>query len=101
MISVLEEWDGRCGSVLGEIEEKIREVRRKAQEGRRREGENERQISRLMEEGGKGKVVGKRGVVEEVGEEMDIDDAVGGGRTRTSKRGGKFMGLGKRFGGGG
>jgi len=37
MVRVLEEWDGRCEGVLGELEMKVREVRRKAGERRRRE----------------------------------------------------------------
>ncbi len=100
MLSVLEDWDNRCGSVLGEIEGQVREIRRKAQEQRKREAEHEKAVAKRMGENddGKGKL-GKRGGGEE-GDEMDIDD--GGRRLRGAKRGGGNIlgGLGRRFGGG-
>jgi len=37
MVKVLEEWDARCEGVLGELETKVRGVRTKAGERRRRE----------------------------------------------------------------
>ena len=100
MVSVLEDWDGRCVSVLGEIEGQVREIRRKAQEQRKRETEHEKAVAKKMgeSEDGKGKL-GKRGGGDE-GDEMDIDEA--GRRLRSSKRGaGNFLGgLGRRLGGG-
>ena len=100
MVSVLEDWDGRCVSVLGEIEGQVREIRRKAQEQKRRETEHEKTVAKRMgeNEDGKGKL-GKRGGGEE-GDEMEIDE--GGRRSRGAKRGGgNFLGgLGRRLGGG-
>ncbi|KAL9138706.1 MAG: hypothetical protein Q9175_000061 [Cornicularia normoerica] len=100
MVSVLEDWDIRCVSVLGEIEEQLREIRRKAQEQRKRETEHEKAVAKKMgeNEDGKGKL-GKRGGGEEA-DEMDIDE--GGRRLRGAKRGGgNFLsGLGRRLGGG-
>lgn len=101
MVSVLEDWDRRCETVLRELEGQVRDVRRKAQDWRRREAEHEKAVAKKMGEAddGKGKL-GKRGGEE--GGEMDIDDG-GGGRTRGAKRGGgKFLGgPGRRLGGGG
>ena len=100
MVSVLEDWDSRCLSVLGEIEGQVREIRRKAQEQRKRETEHEKAVAKRMgeNEDGKGKL-GKRGGGEE-GDEMDIDE--GGRRPKGAKRGGgNFLGgLGRRLGGG-
>lgn len=101
MVRVLEDWDSRCVSVLGELEAQVREVMRGAQEKRKRELEHERAVAKAMGDGeGKGKL-GKR-VVGIGGEEMDLDDG-NGGRTRGAKRGGgNFLGgIGKRLGGGG
>lgn len=100
MVSVLEDWDSRCVNVLGEIEGQIREIRRRAQEQRKRETEHEKAVAKKMgeSEDGKGKL-GKRGGGEEA-DEMDIDE--GGRRLRGAKRGGgNFLGgLGKRLGSG-
>ena len=100
MVSVLEDWDSRCVSVLGEIEGQVREIRRKAQEQRKKETEHEKAVAKRMgeNEDGKGKL-GKRGGGEEA-DEMDIDE--GGRRLRGAKRGGgNFLGgLGRRLGGG-
>ena len=100
MVSVLEDWDSRCVSVLGEIEGQVREIRRKAQEQKRRETEHEKTVAKRMgeNEDGKGKL-GKRGGGEE-GDVMEIDD--GGRRSRGAKRGGgNFLGgIGRRLGGG-
>ena len=100
MVSVLEDWDSRCVSVLGEIEGQVQTVRRKAQEQRKRETEHEKAVAKKMGENddGRGKL-GKRGGGEEA-DEMDIDE--GGRRLRSTKRGGgNFLGgLGKRLGGG-
>lgn len=102
MVSVLEDWDSRCVSVLGEIEGQIREIRRKAQAQKKREVEHEKAVAKKMgdNEDGKGGKLGKRGGGEEA-EEMDIDE--GGRRLRGAKRGGggNFLGgLGRKFGGG-
>lgn len=89
-------------TVLGEIEGQIREVRRKAQELKRREVEHEKAFGKAVGDGeGKGKL-GKRGGLGEDGEdEMDLDDG-GKGRLRGAKRGGgNFLGgFGRRLGGG-
>lgn len=109
MVAVLEDWDSRCVSVLAEIEEQVIEVRRKAQEVRRRELENEKAVEKAMEtesEKGKGKSAGKRGAREVVdrdgaggegGDEMDVDEAGGRGTKRGSKRGGKIAGIAKKW----
>lgn len=80
MVSVLEDWDSRCMCVLDEIEGQVREIRRKAQEQRKRETEHEKAVAKKMgeNEDGKGKL-GKRGGGEEA-DEMDIDE--GGRRLR-------------------
>ena len=100
MVSVLEDWDSRCVSVLGEIEGQVREIRRKAQEQKRRDTAHERTVAMRMGENeeGNGKL-GKRGGGEE-GDEMEIDE--GGRRSRGAKRGGgNFLGgLGRRLGSG-
>ena len=100
LVSVLEDGDRRCVSVLGEIEGQVREIRRKAQEQKKRDTEHEKAVARRMgeTEDGKGKL-GKRGGGEEA-DEMDIDE--GGRRLRGAKRGGgNFLGgLGRRLGGG-
>ena len=100
MVSVLEDWDSRCVTVLREIEGQVREIRRKAQEEKKRETEHEKAVAKRMgeNEDGKGKL-GKRGGGEEA-DEMDIDE--GGRRLRGAKRGGgNFLGgLGRRLGGG-
>ena len=95
MVSVLEDWDSRCVSVLGEIEGQVREIRRKAQEQRKRDTEHEKAVAKKMGDNEDGK---KRGGEE--AEEMDIDE--GGRRLRGAKRGGgNFLsGLGRRLGGG-
>ena len=95
MVSVLEDWDSRCVSVLGEIEGQIREIRRKAQEQRKRDTEHEKAVAKKMGDNEDGK---KRGGEE--AEEMDIDE--GGRRLRGAKRGGgNFLsGIGRRLGGG-
>ncbi|KAM0797809.1 hypothetical protein BDR22DRAFT_809856 [Usnea florida] len=95
MVSVLEDWDSRCVSVLGEIEGQVREIRRKAQEQRKRDTEHEKAVAKKMGDNEDGK---KRGGEE--AEEMDIDE--GGRRLRGAKRGGgNFLsGIGKRLGGG-
>lgn len=74
MVRVLEEWDGRCEGVLGELEMKVREVRRKAGERRRREEAYEGVV---MERGGE---EGKVGGTKREGE---------GEEGRRGKRGGK------------
>ena len=95
MVSVLEDWDSRCVSVLGEIEGQVREIRRKAQEQRKRDTEHEKAVAKKMGDNEDGK---KRGGEE--AEEMDIDE--GGRRLRGAKRGGgNFLsGIGRRLGGG-
>lgn len=113
MVTVLEDWNARCVGVLAEIEAQVADVRRKAQEARKREVENERALERALEDSwrDKGKAGGKRGAKDvvggdgggtaEAGEEMDVDEAAPGKmRTRATKRGGgRLVGLAKRFGG--
>lgn len=105
MISVLEDWDSRCVDVLGELEERVMDVRRKAAEQRKRELENEKAVEKAMgEDGGRGKAVGKRGARDEEngteggGDVMDVDEGAGRGRPRNAKRGGRFAGIGKKMG---
>lgn len=111
MVAVLDDWDGRCVSVLAEIEGQVQDVRRNAAERRRKQLEGERAIEKAMGEEGakdKGKAAGKRGAAdgENVGgydvegaEEMDVDDVLVRGGVRNAKRGGgRFGGLGKRLG---
>ena len=101
LIAVLDDWDARCVAVLSDIEHQVAEIKRKAQEVRRREVENERAIERALgEEGAKvsGKTVGKRGVRDkddgafgaDGGDEMDLDDSLRRGRPKGAKRGGFF-----------
>lgn len=109
MIAVLEDWDSRCVGVLAQIEGQVVEVRRKAQDVRRRELENEKAVEKAMEgesEKGKGKSAGKRGAREVVdrdgpggegGDEMDVDEAGGRGTKRGMKRGGKIAGIAKKW----
>lgn len=104
MVRVLEDWDSRCVTVLGEIEGQVRDVRRRAQEARRREAEHDKAFTKAVGDGdgkdGKGKS-GKRGGVNEEGDEMELEEG-SGGRTRGAKRGGSnFLGgIGRRLGGG-
>ena len=102
MVSILEEWDSRCVTVLADLEGQVREVRRKAQEQRKREAEHEKAVAKAMGEGGDGKgKLGKRGGEEE-GDEWEVDEG-GVGRIRVAKRGGGklFGGFGRKLGGGG
>lgn len=92
---VLEDWDRRCVTVLGEIEGQVREVRRKALETKRRKGANEKAIAKAMGDK-ETRASGKR--VQGEGEEMDVDEGIAG-RTRNAKRGGGiFRGLGRKSG---
>ncbi|KAL2039259.1 hypothetical protein N7G274_007927 [Stereocaulon virgatum] len=97
MVSTFEDWDSRCVSVLADLEDQIREVKRKASNQRQRQAAHDLAVMKAMGEGGEGKgkgQLGKRGGGQEEGEEMDVDQE-GGGRTRGAKRGGaKFGGLG-------
>lgn len=93
MVHILEDWESRCVDVLTELEEQVRDVRRKAITQRKREDANEKAVAKAMDE--KGKIVGKRGFGDE-GDEMELDDGIGG-RTRNAKKGsGKLMGFGRR-----
>jgi hypothetical protein len=96
MVSVLENWDDRCVSVLAEIEGQVRDVRRKAMESRRREEAHAKAVEKAMYDGEK--KGGKRGGEEEEIEYMDENT---GRKTRGAKRGGGniFNGIGKRLGG--
>ena len=109
MVAVFDDWDGRCVSVLAEIESHIRDVRKSAAERRRREKEHESNVEKAMDDeasrGDKGKSGGKRGVGEtesgegydvDRGEAMEVDETLGRGGQRNAKRGGRFGGLGKR-----
>lgn len=102
---MLEDWDNRCVDVLGELEERVRDVRKKAAEQRRRELVNEKAVEKAVgEDKGKG-AGGKRGVrdeengVEGGGDLMEVDEGVGRGRPKNAKRGGRFAGIGKKSGG--
>lgn len=105
-------------SVLADIENQIRGVRRGAGEVWRREMENEKAVEKAMgekamgekamgEKEEKGKVAGKRGARDkegdgEWGDEMDVDEGAGRGRARGAKRGGgggRFAGFAKKLGG--
>ncbi|KAL8731948.1 MAG: hypothetical protein Q9166_003080 [cf. Caloplaca sp. 2 TL-2023] len=100
LISTLGTWNGRCVSVLDELETQIKEVRQKALEKRKREQRDEAAIERLVEQATKekGKAGGKRAAQEAVGgtgpamgdghDEMDLDEKSGPGRSRGAKRGG-------------
>lgn len=95
MISVLNEWDQRCVHVLSELDDQVKEVKRRALKARRREEANEKATAKLMEDkDSKSKGGGKRGVGEE-GDDMDIDEGGGGLRSRNIKKGGSFF---KNFG---
>lgn len=112
LVAVLEDWDLRCDSVLAEIEAHVVQVRRAAQETRRREIDNEKAVERAMGEDGwkdKGRGAGKRGAREAVdrdggtadgGDEMDVDEGGSGrGRPRAPKRGGggRMAGMAKKW----
>lgn len=111
MVAVLDDWDKRCVGVLREIERQVMEVRRKAEEARARDLEDERAYERAMESDGKdkGKAAGKRGArdaadrdstIADGGDEMDVDEGAGKGRSRATKRGGgRFVGIAKKLSG--
>lgn len=111
MIAVLDDWDGRCGSVLQDLEGRVAAIREKAVERRKRQEGFERARergraeleARITGSGGAGR--GKRGARDGgllgEGEEMNIDEGAGRGRPRNAKRGGRFggPGMGKKSGG--
>lgn len=111
MVAVLDDWDKRCIGVLWEIEQQVKEVRRKAEEVRLRDIENEKAFERALEHDGKdkGKAAGKRGArdpadresgLADGGDEMDVDEGAGRGKPRATKRGGgRFAGIAKKLGG--
>lgn len=112
IVAVLDDWNGRCVSVLAEIEGQVTEVRRRAADRRRREKEHERILEKAMADDrtskDTGKAGGKRGAGEagngegydvDQGDMMDVDETLGRGGQRNAKRGGRFAGLGKRLGG--
>lgn len=101
LVSVLEDWDSRCVSVLGELEQQVVAVRQKALERKRREARDEAAMEKLMEAEEKKEKGGKRSA-KEVGngdagpdgdDGMDVDPRAGKGRFRGPKRGGRaFLG---------
>lgn len=110
MVRVLEDWDARCIDALGDIEARIRQVRKRAVEDRRREIENEKAVEQAMGEEHEviPKAPGKRGAGDkddadgkgEAGDEMDIDEESGRGRPRGAKRGGgRLTGFAKKLSG--
>ena len=114
LVAILEDWNGRCVSVLSEIEGQIRDVRVRAAQRKRREAEHQAVFEKAAAEENlkdRGKAVGKRGMGDtetsggttgENGEVMEVDEVIGRGGQRNAKRGGKFGplgGLGKRLGG--
>ena len=97
MVSVLEDWDRRCGDVLAEIEGQVRDVRVRARERRRVEGEYEVLVERAGKEEEMRRKRGAGGVEEGIVEGGEGEER--GGRTRGAKRGGGgFVGFGKRNG---
>ncbi|KAL9610271.1 MAG: hypothetical protein Q9167_005016 [Letrouitia subvulpina] len=99
LVSVLEDWDSRCVSVLEELEQQVMAVRQKALERKRREARDEAAMEKLMEaeekkeRGGKrsAKEVGNGDVGPDGDDSMDVDPRAGKGRFRGSKRGGKAL----------
>ncbi|KAL8786340.1 MAG: hypothetical protein Q9213_002837 [Squamulea squamosa] len=100
LISTLDTWNGRCVSVLDDLETQIKEVRQKASERRKREQRDEAAVEKLVGQAlkEKGKAGEKRGAQEAVGgggavagggnDGMDLDEKAGPGRPRGAKRGG-------------
>ena len=102
LISTLDDWNARCVSVLGELEDQIEGVRQKAIKKRQREQRDEAALDKLVSSkdtsNDKGKSGGKRGAQEAIGgrgvfggeggEEMDLDQGRLGGRSKGVKRGG-------------
>lgn len=103
-------------SVLDNLENQVREVKQKALERRKREVRDEQAVEAEVKKGSglrfqeeKGKVLGgKRGAQEvggpmiggDRGDAMELDGALGGGKTRGAKRGGSgggIKGAAKRF----
>lgn len=87
LIQTLEEWDGRCGDVLKEIDAQIAQVKADARARRKREKRAEELFEKEME-----KALSE--FVEKVGggggDEMDVDVAVGGaGGVRLGRSGPK------------
>ncbi|KAI9850555.1 MAG: hypothetical protein M1838_005477 [Thelocarpon superellum] len=95
MVAALDEWDGRCTSILADLESQIKQIRVRAADRRRRKVELAAAVDRAVQSTGGGatdKGVGKRaaadreggGLGEQVslgGEYMDVDgggDATGG-----------------------
>ena len=84
-MGVLEDWDNRCGEVLGELEERVGEVRRRAVGERRREEARRGGVQRAMDKGEKREGEGEGGE----GERKSLRSAVWiGGRGRGRKGGG-------------
>ncbi|KAL8768048.1 MAG: hypothetical protein Q9209_005591 [Squamulea sp. 1 TL-2023] len=100
LISTLDTWNGRCVSVLDDLETQIKEVRQKALERRKREQRDEAAVEKFVGQAlkEKGKAGEKRGAQEAVGggptsagdgnDGMDLDEKAGPGRPRGAKRGG-------------
>lgn len=113
MISLLEEWDAKCTNLLGELDAKVRAIKSRATEDRRRAEDLDNKIKKVangagsatgvasLRGGGQVQGSGKRGMAGEA-DEMDLDEKNGGSSiwARSAKRGGKLMGgLDRKLGG--
>ncbi|KAL8672484.1 MAG: hypothetical protein Q9168_003055 [Polycauliona sp. 1 TL-2023] len=106
LISTLDTWNGRCVSVLDDLETQIKEVRQKALERRKREQRDEAAVEKLVGQApkDKGKAGEKRMAQDPVGgreaamgdghDGMDLDEKAG---PRGVKRGGAFKNAAKRM----
>ena len=110
LISTLDTWNGRCVSVLDDLENHIKEVRQKALERRKREQRDEAAVEKLMGQALKDRgkagekrmaqdpVAGREAVMGEGIDGMDLDEKAGPGRPRGAKRGGgAFKNAAKRM----
>ncbi|KAI4104712.1 MAG: hypothetical protein LQ339_003790 [Xanthoria mediterranea] len=110
LLSTLDTWNGRCVSVLDDLETQIKEVRQKALERRKREQRDETAVEKLVGQALKerGKAGEKRMAQDPVGgseaavgdgdDGMDLDEKAGPGRPRGAKRGGgAFKNAAKRM----
>ncbi len=110
LMSTLDTWNGRCVSVLEDLENHIKEVRQKALERRKREQRDEGAVEKLVGQSLKDKgkagekrmaqdpVAGREAVMGEGIDGMDLDEKAGPGRPRGAKRGGgAFKNAAKRM----
>ena len=88
--------------MLSDLNTRIREVRRIAQEANRRDLEHQKAVTKAIGDGeGKGKLGKRGGLGEDDDDGMDLDEGLGG-RTRGATSGGGNIlgGRGRRFGSG-